>query len=33
MEQLNSDSGTVLWNSGTVMVEQSWWNSEIVMVA
>ena len=25
-------SGTVLWNSGTVMVEQGWCNSEIVMV-
>ena len=23
---------TVLWNSGTVMVEQCWWNSETVMV-
>ena len=32
VEQWNSDSGTVLWNSGTVMVEQCWWNSETVMV-
>ena len=26
MEQWNSDSGTVLWNSGQVIVEQRWWN-------
>ena len=36
VEQWNSDGGTgeqccatVLWNSGTVMVEQCWWNSVV----
>ena len=32
VEQWKSNSGTVWWNSGTVMVEQCggtvWWNSE-----
>ena len=32
VEQLNSDSGSVWWNTGTVMVEQCggtvWWNSD-----
>ena len=32
VEQWNSDSGTVSWNGGTVMVEQCWWNSETVML-
>ena len=36
VEQWNSDSGTVGWNNGTVMVEQCggtvWWNSETVLV-
>ena len=32
MEQWNSDSGTVLWNSGQVIVEQRWWNSQTVIV-
>ena len=27
--QWNSDGGTVWWNSGTVMVEQCWWNSVV----
>ena len=26
VEQWNSDSTTVSWNTGTVMVEQCWWN-------
>ena len=32
VKQWNSDSGTVWWNSGRVMVEQCWWNSETVIV-
>ena len=43
VEQWNSESGTVLWNSGIVMVEEcgatveqcwwnSWWNSGTVLV-
>ena len=28
VEQWNSESGTLWWNSGTVMVEQGWWNSD-----
>ena len=32
VEQWDSESGTVWWNSGTVLVEQCWWNSGIVMV-
>ena len=39
MEQWNSDSGRVWWNSGRVLVEecggtveQCWWNSGTVMV-
>ena len=32
MEQWNSDSGTVLWSIGRVMVEQGCWNSETVIV-
>ena len=27
MEQWNSDSGAGWWISGTVLVEQCWWNS------
>ena len=27
----NSDGGTVLWDSGTVMLEQCWWKSETVI--
>ena len=29
---LNSDGGAVLWNSGTVMEEQCWRNSETVIL-
>ena len=32
VEQWNSESGTLWWNSGTVMVEQGWWNSGTVLV-
>ena len=32
VEQWNSDSGTVLWSTGRVMVEQGCWNSETVIV-
>ena len=39
VEQWNSDGGTVwwkgetvLWNSGTIMVEQCWWNTKTVIV-
>ena len=39
VEQWNSESGTVCWNSGTVMVkrcgarvERCWWNSGTVLV-
>ena len=28
VEQWNSESGTLWWNSGAVMVEQCWWNSD-----
>ena len=29
VEHWNSDGGTVWWNSGTVIVEQSWWTSVV----